>query len=86
MKRNFSIINRLILPILFLSSFVFNAAAQSSLLREKAVVEASGDRWFYMLDMSDARRVQGQIFSRAITLEQGYDKIITAWHRVTPAD
>lgn len=46
----------------------------------------SSDRWFYRLDMSTARLVQHQLFISAITMQQAYDKIIAAWHRVTPTD
>ena len=44
---------------------------------------ANGKRWFYELDMSAARQIQKEIFSGAITMEQGYEKVIAAWRRVT---
>lgn len=43
-----------------------------------------GEHWFYRLEMSTARQVQHQLFAHAITMEQAYDKVIAAWHRVGP--
>lgn len=45
----------------------------------------SGDRWFYKLDMSDAALVRSEILNGRISMEQGYDKIVAAWRRVTQA-
>jgi len=49
MNRYFSNMNVLFALVLSLFFFVFNAAAQSSLAREKAFVESSGDRWFFTM-------------------------------------
>jgi len=49
MKRNFSNMNVLFASVLSLLLFVFNAAAQSSLAREKAFVDSSGDRWLFTM-------------------------------------
>ena len=49
MKRHFYILNLLFSSLLAVIIFVFNAAAQTSAIREKAVVESSGDRWLYMM-------------------------------------
>lgn len=46
----------------------------------------SGGRWFYELDMRKARLMQQRLLTRAITMEQGYDSVVAAWHRVTPAE
>ncbi len=46
---------------------------------------ANGKRWFYELDMKAAAGVQKEVFSGALTMEQGYEKIIASWRRVTRA-
>lgn len=45
-----------------------------------------GEHWFYRLEMSAARQVQHELFARAITMEQAYDKVIAAWRRVGSED
>jgi hypothetical protein len=45
----------------------------------------SGEGWYYDLNMNAARRVQRSMCSGGLTLEQGYDQIVAAWRRVTPA-
>jgi hypothetical protein len=43
----------------------------------------SSERWFYKLDMSAASLVRRDILSGRLSMEQGYDKIVASWRRVT---
>ena len=45
----------------------------------------NGELWYYEVDMNAARRIHRDIYSGGLAVELGYDRIIGAWHRVTPA-